>query len=303
MKPRPTHKERTLQGFRVYLEIMETAGYLRLWMRGPLELFDLTERGFRLLLLLYGEGPVRMREAAKRMRFRRQTLDPVVRRLERHGWVHRYKVTLPPVARRPRSRTRLLRSQRRRWGIGMIALTPKGESFIARAFPSNTKVVKALMRALGWREQKLLVEICRKLRAGAILKFTSEIMMQDAWETDDEPVEVEMDGEEMDETRGELLEARKKEKEKEEAEEEAAKLRVEMAETMKGIVAKMKRDNILVEATHVDWHLPRDEEREAGHVIRMLRNCGTDRERRLLDRLCRGRTNLEVVSILMKVGG
>ena len=301
MKPRPTHKERTLQAFRVYLEVLETAAWLRSWMRGPLEAAGLTQQGFRLLLLLYEEGPTRTMEAAQRMKFKRQALDGVLERLEARGWVKRYKVTLPPPERRRRPKTRLLSWQKRRWGLGMIALTSKGENFMARAFPHHTKVLKALMRAVSMREQRALVEICRKLRAGAILKFMSELYLLDDWETG-ESIEVDT-ADEADEPRGRLLEEHKRQKESEKRAEAEAKLRVELMETVEGIVRKMKKYNILKEAAHVDWNLPRDAEREAGHVIRMLRNCGTERERKVLEQLCRARTNLEVVGMLKEAAG
>lgn len=301
MRPKPTQKERTLQAFRVYLEVMETASWLRSWMQGPLEAADLTPHGFRLLLLLYEEGPLRTMEAAQRMKCKRQTLDGAVERLEARGWVKRYNMTLPPAERRRRSRARRLGRQKRRWGLGTIALTSKGENFLARVFPHHTKVLKALMRAVSIREQRALVEICRKLRAGAILKFMSELSMLDEWETG-ESIEVDA-ADDADETRGSLLEERKRQKDSEERAEAEAKLRVELMETVEGIVGKMKKYNILKEAKNVDWNLPRDEEREAGHVIRMLRNCGTERERKVLEQVCRVRTNREVVAMLREAAG
>lgn len=184
-RPPPTRKEKTLRAFRVYLELMETTAWLRTWMHGPLDLFDLTPQGFRILVLLYDEGPMRMVEVARRMQFRRPNLDKILRRLEERGWVMRLIVTLQKAERaQKRSMTRLLTTKRRRWGVGVVTLTPEGEQFIARAFPRQAKVLKALMRALHGREQVLLVEICRKLRAGAILKFMSEIVTVDEWDRD-----------------------------------------------------------------------------------------------------------------------
>jgi len=45
--------------------------------------------------------------------------------------------------------------------------------------PRHSKLVKALMRVLDGREQKTLVRICQKLRAGDALKFVSELRMED----------------------------------------------------------------------------------------------------------------------------
>lgn len=67
-KPPPTQKEKTLRAFRVYIELMETTAWLRTWMHGPFEQFDLTPLSFRILVLLYEEGPTRMVAVARRMR-------------------------------------------------------------------------------------------------------------------------------------------------------------------------------------------------------------------------------------------
>jgi hypothetical protein len=68
----------------------------------------------------------------------------------------------------------------------------------------------------------------------------------------------------------------------------------------------MRKYDVLTSATHVDWNEPPDEARWAGHVLRMLMNLGTDRERALLERMRRGRSDLEVVEMLkgsMSEGG
>jgi hypothetical protein len=43
-------------------------------------------------------------------------------------------------------------------------------------------MVKALMRAITGREQRILSAICRQLRAGDIVKFVREIRMEEAEE-------------------------------------------------------------------------------------------------------------------------
>ncbi len=53
MKPRPTQKEKTQRAFRAYLDLMDTADWLKSELRAPLEAFDLTMPGFRLLEMLY----------------------------------------------------------------------------------------------------------------------------------------------------------------------------------------------------------------------------------------------------------
>lgn len=307
-RPPPTQKEKTLRAFRVYIELMETTAWLRTWMQGPFEQFDLTPLSFRILVLLYEEGPTRMVEVARRMRFRRSNLDKALRRLEERGWVRRLMVTLPKEKRpRKRSETRLLRTARRRWGVGVVTLTPEGEKFIASAFPQQAKVLKALMRALHGREQQLLVEICRKLRAGAILKFMSEISAVDEWERDAYQ-EIDAADEEIEDARAKLLRKDASEvddPELRELQEELGMVRFSM-ERLNGedrkhidsIVAKMRKHDVLRSATQVDWNLPRDAEREAEHAVRMLMNLADDREREVLERMRRGRNDLEVVEVL-----
>ena len=57
----------------------------------------------------------------------------------------------------------------------VVCWTPLGEKFIGEVLPRHAKAVKALMRAVDGREQETLSRICRKLREGNILKFTSEL--------------------------------------------------------------------------------------------------------------------------------
>lgn len=183
-KRRATQKEKTLRAFSAYLEVLDTAAWLKSWMAGPLGSMDLTMQGFRLLVLLYRDGPTPMTEAARLMRFPRQNLEFVLRRLEQRGWVCRENVRTPPGTKRTPEEKKRRRTSLRRWAwqFSAIRLTPQGEKFVGQVFPRHAKVVKALMRALDGREQETLGEICRKLRTGHILKFMSEITHPDEWE-------------------------------------------------------------------------------------------------------------------------
>jgi|GEM_PF-1168341 len=180
---KPTQKEKTLRAFGAYVEVLDTAAYLKSWMHGPLAMFDLTMQGFRLLMLLYREGPTPMMKAAEEMRYSRQNLEGVFRRLEQRGWVSQETVRVDRAAESARTgRQASVIRRRPSWRRAIIRLTPLGEKFVAQVFPRQAKVVKALMRALNGREQKSLQEICRKLRAGHILKFLSEIRYVDEWD-------------------------------------------------------------------------------------------------------------------------
>lgn len=63
----------------------------------------------------------------------------------------------------------------------------------------------------------------------------------------------------------------------------------------------MKRHGILTRAKQVDWDLPADEKREAGHAVRMLMNGTNDRERRVLERMTRKMSDLEMVGMLREM--
>lgn len=180
---KPTQKEKTLRAFGAYLEVLDTAAYLKSWMHGPLAMFDLTMQGFRLLVLLYREGPTAMMKAAQEMRYTRQNLEGVVRRLEQRGWVSRENVRVDRAAASAQAGRKAASFRgNSAWRMAIIRLTPRGEKFVAQVFPRQAKVAKALMRALDGREQESLREICRKLRAGHILKFLSEIEHVDEWD-------------------------------------------------------------------------------------------------------------------------
>jgi DNA-binding MarR family transcriptional regulator len=183
MSSQPTQKEKTLLAFRAYLDLLDTAEWLRGYMRAPLESFDLTMGGFRLLELLYREGPLTMPMIAERRGCRRQSLDAIIAQLEERGWVRRTMVTYPPAeiekSRLPKSRRRKRREGRR---VGVVGLTRLGKKFIGNVLPRHSKLVKSLLRVLDAREKQSLSRICRKLREGDVLKFVSEITHEDVEE-------------------------------------------------------------------------------------------------------------------------
>ena len=52
----PSQKDKTVRAFQAFLDVMDTADWFKNELRGPLESFDLTMGGFRLLEMLYREG-------------------------------------------------------------------------------------------------------------------------------------------------------------------------------------------------------------------------------------------------------
>ena len=116
MSNQRTQKEKTLLAFRAYLDLLDTAEWLRGYMRAPLESFDLTMGGFRSAGAAVSRGGVDHTDmAAERRGCRRQTLDAIIAQLEERGWVRRMMVTLPP-AEIEKSRLPKARRRKRRGG-------------------------------------------------------------------------------------------------------------------------------------------------------------------------------------------
>lgn len=176
----PTQREKTQRAFRAYLDLIDTADWLKAELRGQLESFDVTMGGFRLLEMLYSEGAMTLPVAARRRACTRQNLGFVIKALEERGWVGQGVRRLPAAEVKESRLSKVRRGvQREGTRVTVIGLTARGKKFVGTALPRHAKVVKALMRALDGREQESLSRMCRKLREGDIMKFVSEIMHED----------------------------------------------------------------------------------------------------------------------------
>ena len=180
IKVQPDLEERKLRSFRAYLDLLDTAEWLRRQFAEQLEAFDLTIDGFRLLDTLYREGAITTEEFCKKRRCRRQSFDALIKPLEARGWVQYEVIELAPadidfaqLAKRVRN---LPRRGRR---MGRVSLTESGEKFMHVVFPRHVKLVFAFMRALEMREQESLSRACRKLREGDVVKMLDEITLED----------------------------------------------------------------------------------------------------------------------------
>ena len=180
MSQQPTLQEKTQRAFRAYATLVDTADWLKTELRGPLELFDLTVREFRLMEVLYRDGALPIADVAFRRKMGRSNLHKMIRTLSRRGWVRQAMVTLPPVefkrAHLPEARRNEPRKGRR---IAVVGLTKPGKKYMKDVLPRHSKLVQALMRVLDAREQESLVRICEKLRKGDVLKFLQEIRMKE----------------------------------------------------------------------------------------------------------------------------
>jgi len=180
MSRRPTQKEKTERAFCAYLDLLDAEERLKAALRGPLELVDLTVEGFRLLEMLDREGALPLADVVRRRGRDREATYDVIARLERHGWVRRAFVKLPPVefklAHLPRAMKDEPREGRR---MTVVGLTAPGKKFIGEVLTRYSKVVKSIMGGVNFREMESLSRICRKLREGDAVKFLREMRMMD----------------------------------------------------------------------------------------------------------------------------
>jgi MarR family transcriptional regulator, 2-MHQ and catechol-resistance regulon repressor len=183
---RITQRGKTLRAFGAYLDLLDTAEMMRNELRGQLDGFGLTVRGFRLLEILYREGPMLMVAAAEKLECSRQNVNFLLERLEARGWVRRVLRPLRAGELQERRRARADRHPYRHYknghAVGILMLTAQGTKFIGTVFPKHAKVVKSLMRVLDGREQQTLSRLLQKLREGDIVKFVREIRMKDPTE-------------------------------------------------------------------------------------------------------------------------
>jgi DNA-binding MarR family transcriptional regulator len=162
---RSTIEDRKLRSFDAYLEVLDTAEWLRRQLIGQLEAFDLTIDGFRLMDMLYREGPIMTEEFCKRRRCSRQSFDALIDPLEEREWVKFEVIRLEPLEFEQTHLAERLRDQPRSGRrMGRVSLTPAGKNFMYVVFPRHSKLVFGFMRALTMREVDTLGRVCRKLR-------------------------------------------------------------------------------------------------------------------------------------------
>ena len=179
---------KTSRAFRAYIDLMDTADWLREEMSRQLDSFDLTMPQFRVLETLYNQGPQHQQELSRKFRCSKQNVASVLERLEEMGWIRRKNASLPRTSSArwvnpagAASEDRPARGRR----IVRIMLSPEGRKVFAHVFQKHAKVVKAEMRALEGREQHTLSRLCEKLREGDVVKFVQEVKRRDWMEAAD----------------------------------------------------------------------------------------------------------------------
>lgn len=181
MRHRPSsQREKTQRAWSAYLDLIDTAEWIKKELRAPLSTFGLTMEEFRLLLELYRAGPLTIPMVADKRERNRQNMHATIISAQEFGWVEKEVARLRPArirkSRLPKARRGRPRAGRR---ISVVRLTGQGEKLVGHVLPKQVKVVKALMRAIDGRRQATLSEICRKLRAGDVVKFVKEMVMTD----------------------------------------------------------------------------------------------------------------------------
>ena len=76
----PTHKEKSKRAFRAYMDLLDTAEWIKGELRGPLASFDLAMGDFRVLEMLYREGALFLPDIARKRKSHRQGIDVIVGR-------------------------------------------------------------------------------------------------------------------------------------------------------------------------------------------------------------------------------
>jgi MarR family transcriptional regulator, 2-MHQ and catechol-resistance regulon repressor len=162
-----------------YLELSSTTEWIerRLWT--TLGVFGLTREEFRLMLMVYRDGPMTVTEAAEKLGRVRQNVHETIRRMKEFGWV-RHEASRLRAAKVQETRLPKARRGRPRQGrkVSRVSLTPQGERLIANVLPKQEQIVKSLMYAVNSTEIDTLARICRKLRKSELFPFWSEMVRQ-----------------------------------------------------------------------------------------------------------------------------
>jgi DNA-binding MarR family transcriptional regulator len=130
VKRRILQRGKTLRAFGAYLDLLDTAEMMRNELRGQLDGFGLTLRKFRLMEILYREGPTTMVIVAEKLLCSRQNLEFISKPLEERGWVRRVLRPLRAEELAERKRVRAIGHPYRRYknghAVGILMLTAQG---------------------------------------------------------------------------------------------------------------------------------------------------------------------------------
>jgi hypothetical protein len=157
-------------GFQAFLALLDAADWVKRHLRGQMDMFDISQDGLRFLEMLSREGHMTIRELAAKRHCTKQSAAHLVEGMKKRGWVEYEVEILPKRTGLPAPGERRLKG----WRVGHIRLSASGKKFVGEVLPRHIKVVLAFMRTLEWREQQMLVRICRKLQDLNFKRFMHE---------------------------------------------------------------------------------------------------------------------------------
>jgi len=149
--------EKTTLAMVAYRDLMEAADMMFRQLDHVLTPLGLTTAQYRTLEALFFRGPMNQTELSRLTFSSGSTVSVTVSTLAKGRL----------VTRRPDAGNR---------NQNVVAITRDGKRVLARVLPHVTKLVRALMAALGKREQKALARMCQKLAAGDDVKTLRELL-------------------------------------------------------------------------------------------------------------------------------
>ena len=175
--PRAKIPERRARAFRAYLDVLDTAAWFRQQAERQLEEFDLNLERFRMMEILYTEGPKTMPDMAARRNCVRQGQFALAQPLIERGWVRLEAMRVRTVDADVESANGDEPGPGRR--VTRMHLTAEGQEFMAMVMRRHAKLIYALMKVIDPREMDRLSRSCRRIREGDPLKLIQELMMED----------------------------------------------------------------------------------------------------------------------------
>lgn len=153
------------KGFAAYLDLLDTADWMRDHMTRQLSVLGTTMTHFRVLDLLQREGPRHLQAISDRFRCSKQNMSWVIEEMVKAGLVRR-ELPAPPrrvPADAKSGRNYIPRGRR----VVPIHLTPAGERELGRILPKHLKMVRDQMENLSDQEQRNYIRLSRKMRGDA----------------------------------------------------------------------------------------------------------------------------------------
>ena len=169
--------ERRARAFRAYLDVLDTAAWLRRRAERQLEEFDLNLERFRMMEILYSEGSKTMPEMAARRNCVRQGQFGLAQPLIDQGWVRLEAMRIHAADADGGGADEDEPGPGRR--VTRMHLTAEGQEFMAMVMRRHAKLIYALMKVVDPREMDRLSRTCRRIREGDSLKLIRELMMED----------------------------------------------------------------------------------------------------------------------------